>query len=85
MATVLSQAIADAYLKLRNSPTKGTVGTLYTGTPSELQSGDFIYGARAVVTGAPTVSGTNHIIPVSRLGLTGSLTWPSSQAIYFER
>lgn len=84
MATALSAVVQSAYLAWRSKPAGGG-GTLYSGTPSELVAGDFIYGARMTVTGTPTVSGTNHVIPVSRLGAASTVSWPSSQTIYFQR
>jgi hypothetical protein len=84
VATALSAAIQSAYLALRADPTGGG-GSLLTGAPSELVAGDFIYGSRMVVTGTPTVSGSNHVIPVSRLNTTGTISWPSTQPIYFQR
>lgn len=85
MATALSQVVMDAYQKWRISPTKTTKGTLYSGTVSELVTNDFVYGVRAVVTATPTVSGANHVVSLSRLGQTFTVTWPSAQTIYFER
>jgi hypothetical protein len=84
VAAALSTVVQSAYLAWRSKPAGGG-GTLYSGTPSELVAGDFIYGSRMVVTGAPTVSGSNHVIPVSRLGVTSTVSWPSTQTIYFQR
>jgi hypothetical protein len=84
VATLLGAVVQSAYLAWRTKPTGGASG-LYSGTPSELVAGDFIYGSRMVVTGTPTLSGSNYVVPVSRLNATGTVSWPSSQTIYFVR
>jgi hypothetical protein len=86
--TILSQAIHDALIGQRPGVGTDPSATLRSGLVSDLAVGDFLVGARAMITsiGASGAATVTRSITLQRRGeLTFTVNWVNGATVYFTR
>ena len=86
--TSLSQAIHDWWVNTRPCVNTYPAATLRTGLVSDLQVGDYLIGARAVITaiGSSGAATATRSITLQRRGeLTYTVAWVNGATVWFTR
>lgn len=86
--TTLSQQLNDLYKSWRPGVGTDPAATLRSGLVSDLQTGDFLIGARATVEATGATSGNPQVraLTLRRRGeLDMSVSWPAASTVWFTR
>jgi hypothetical protein len=86
--TSLSQAINDWWKSTRPGVNVDPSATLRSGLVSDLAVGDFLVGARAVITATGNTSGNPAVraLTLQRRGeLNYDVSWPAAATVWFTR